>query len=398
MSSQSLKALALADDTTGALEVGAGFVQAGVDALVAIQPEPDLTAGGTTALVIDTRSRRLAPPQAYERALRLGQAARRLGVKHLFKKTDSTLRGNVGAEFRGLLESWPEAVLFYVPAYPRMGRTVVNGTLYVNGSRLGETPFADDPLNPSRESYIPAVLAEDCAASITVAGGDRIASLLGALPAGSILVCDGASDEDLERAAAAAAQADRTLIVAGTGGFSSWWIRPLGVAGAASMRVPSAERCLVVNGSLHPRSAEQVRHAQEEAIPVRRLVADRCEDDSAARVLESWLVRRRWCVLAAPETRVGPPDAVGARLAGIVRRVLESGVADGLVVFGGDTVLNILDGSGVQDLQPLGELLDGVPVSRFAFRGRPLVLVTKAGGFGPPDVILEIQKRLGEVE
>jgi len=27
-----------------------------------------------------------------------------------------------------------------------------------------------------------------------------------------------------------------------------------------------------------------------------------------------------------------------------------------------------------------------------------LVLVTKAGGFGPPDVILEIQKRLGEVE
>jgi uncharacterized protein YgbK (DUF1537 family) len=398
VSSQGLKALAFADDTTGALETGAGFVQAGVDALVVIQPEPNLTGGGATALVIDTRSRRLTPPQAYERALHLGQAARRLGVKHLFKKTDSTLRGNVGAEFRGLLESWPEAVIFYAPAYPRMGRTVVNGALYVDGSRLEETPFANDPLNPSRQSYIPAVLAEDCGASITVAGGDRIASLLSELPAGSILVCDGASDEDLERAAAAVARAARPLIVAGTGAFSSRWIRSLGIAGVASMQVPSAERCLVVNGSLHPRSREQVRHAQEEAIPVWRLDADRHEDDSVARVLESWLVTHRWCLLAAPETRVGSPDAVSARLAGIVSRVLESGVPDGLVVFGGDTVLNILDASGVADLQPLGELLDGVPVSRFAFRGRPLVLVTKAGGFGPRDVIFKIRTKLGEVE
>lgn len=395
MNSRGLQTIALADDTTGALEVGAGFAQAGLDARVVTQPEPDL-AGVASALVVDTRSRRLAPAQAYERALRLGQAARRRGVTHLFKKTDSTLRGNIGAEFRGLLDSWPEALLLYVPAYPRMGRTVVNGTLYVDGAKLGDTPFANDPLNPSRESHIPTVLAEACGASITCAGPERAGSLLGELPAGSVLVCDGMTEKDLELAAAAAASAGRPVIVAGTGGFFSYWIRTLGLGSAACPAVPSASRCMVVNGSLHPRSREQVRRAQQAAVPVLRLSGDGSGDDTSGSLLESWLVSHKWCVLAAPDAPVGAPDAIAARLSRIVRGVLESGVAGGLVVFGGDTALAILDAAGVECLNPLGEVLDGVPVSRFDFGCGSFVLVTKAGGFGPPDVIREIRNKLEE--
>ncbi len=391
------EALAFADDTTGALEVGAGFAQAGVDALVSIQPEPDLEAGAA-ALVVDTRSRRLAPAQAYEKVYRLGQAARRLGVNRLFKKTDSTLRGNVGAEFRALLDAWPEAVLLYVPAYPRLGRTVLGGALYVGGLKLGDTPFATDPLNPSSESFIPAVLKQAGISSVAVTSAFSIGERLRDLPAGSILVSDGVTDGDLEAAAAAVASADRPLIVAGTGGFAGWWIRAAGLPGAGVKSFPLVSRCLVVNGSLHPLSREQVRRAEEAGIPARRLGPHQEEDEEVAQLLESWLVSRRWCVLAAPEAEVGPPDAVTARLAGIVRRVLDRAIADGLAIFGGETALRILDAAGVKYIEPLGELLEGAPVSRFGCSGRSLALVTKAGGFGPPDVISAIKGRLERVE
>jgi len=65
---------------------------------------------------------------------------------------------------------------------------------------------------------------------------------------------------------------------------------------------------------------------------------------------------------------------------------------DGLLVFGGDTAYGILKSIGFPALRPIGEIVPGVPVSRI--EGRREVLITKAGGFGQPDLISELRSKL----
>ena len=57
----------------------------------------------------------------------------------IYKKTDSTLRGNIAAELRALADLFPTWRIGYAPAYPALGRTVKNGVLYVDDVPVSET-------------------------------------------------------------------------------------------------------------------------------------------------------------------------------------------------------------------------------------------------------------------
>src|SRR5580700_2056876 len=118
-----MEVLALADDLTGALETGAKFAAHGIEALVA-------EAGPCRVLVVNTETRHLSPGEAAGRIVR---AAAANPSRLIYKKTDSTLRGNIGAELGALLEVRRDSPLLYVPAYPEMGRVVKQGHLYVHG-------------------------------------------------------------------------------------------------------------------------------------------------------------------------------------------------------------------------------------------------------------------------
>src|SRR5437660_8331789 len=124
-----LNVLALADDATGALEIGARFSEAGLDARVSFDPDADLA---SCALVVDTETRQQSAERARAVVRSIAMRAKESGVAHIYKKTDSTLRGPIAAEFRGLLDVWPELPLVYAPAYPVLGRTVRSGVLYVD--------------------------------------------------------------------------------------------------------------------------------------------------------------------------------------------------------------------------------------------------------------------------
>jgi uncharacterized protein YgbK (DUF1537 family) len=71
---------------------------------------------------------------------------------------------------------------------------------------------------------------------------------------------------------------------------------------------------------------------------------------------------------------------------------------DGVIVFGGDTAFGLIAAMDHPLIEPLGEVVTGIPVSRAVWNGRPLYLITKAGGFGPPDLIGQLSRRLGAKE
>jgi uncharacterized protein YgbK (DUF1537 family) len=304
--------LSLADDLTGALEVGAKFAMRGVESAVTIErrlrPESQV-------LVIDTETRHLAPSEAAKVVYGLASEASSRGITRIFKKTDSTLRGNIGAELDAVMQAFPGQPLIYAPAYAEMGRTLREGSLYVDGQLVHESSFGSDALNPVRDSFVPNVIAQQSARRVIV--GDPG-------PEAAIYIVDSAQPTGLS--AGTGAMADCLAASFPIGDRLPW---------------PKPRTFALINGSQHEVSAEQARRA----------------------VSHGWRI---------------PPDTT----------------EDALVIFGGDTAFQTVCGMGVAVIHPLGEVLPGVPISRIVVNGRDWILITKAGGFGPPDVAAQIEARL----
>jgi uncharacterized protein YgbK (DUF1537 family) len=68
-----------------------------------------------------------------------------------------------------------------------------------------------------------------------------------------------------------------------------------------------------------------------------------------------------------------------------------------LTVFGGDTLAAIVRAMGWRGLLPRREILPGVILSEAAGGGKKMWLITKAGGFGPEDVLRQIKDQLREM-
>jgi uncharacterized protein YgbK (DUF1537 family) len=334
--------LAIADDLTGALEVGAKFSGCGLPSAVAA---PGSVPPEAPVVVIDTETRHLSGREAeqvvYERAT--------YAARILYKKTDSTLRGNIAAELRALQRRYGPSRIAYVGAYPALGRTVRGGVLYVDGVPVSDTGFGRDPLNPVLDSRIRTVVDADC----------------------ECVVFDGESDGDIDRAAQAILGDPQFRIVAG----------PAAIAGAIACRLsgaapepfwPRIDTCLIVNGSRHEVSRRQIEVA----------LGSGCISAASG---------ARWRLFVGePGSGSGDPLEI-ARDTGRQVAAMREGYA-GLMVFGGDTAFGILEALGCPVLRPSGEILPGVPVS--TMDGHRQVLITKAGGFGDAGIIARLREAL----
>ena len=232
--------LSLADDLTGALEVSAKFAAYGLQAMVttrlAISKRP-----ACDVLVIDTETRHVSEAEAYESVRQILVEASRFNPDTVYKKTDSTLRGNIAAELRALQSVFPARPLIYAPAYVAMGRTVRDGHLYIAGKLIEQTEFAHDPLNPVRESNIRALLNNE-----------------------SISVLDAESDEETRETVRLMVEADPKPLAAGPAALAEALAMHLPPGTSLSNPLPRIARCLVINGSLHARSYEQINLARSQ--------------------------------------------------------------------------------------------------------------------------------------
>jgi uncharacterized protein YgbK (DUF1537 family) len=208
--------LGLADDLTGALEIGALF---------GVPVSTRATAPLAGPVVFDTETRHVPPEEAARRVRSLIGGNHRL----IYKKTDSTLRGNIGPELAVLLEAYPGHSVFYAPAYPKMGRTVRNGCLLIDGVPVDRSSFANDGLNPVRESDILRLLLPHVPARSEQAANWTFQP-------GVVDVFDGASDADVEAVARLALASAPPVIVAGPGALAA------ALGGVREFELPRIER------------------------------------------------------------------------------------------------------------------------------------------------------------
>ncbi len=381
----------MADDLTGALEVGGKFAAAGIASQV--RTFANLTTSDLRdapgALVVDTETRHASAIDAAGRVRALARAADQAGFSQIYKKTDSTLRGNIGAELAALMDALAGAPLLYVPAYPEMGRTVKGGSLYVDGFPVNATRFAIDPFNPVTQSHIPTILATQCRRPIRSVPITDLAPI----EPGHITICDGEADSDVEAAAKFYADSANLRLSAGPAAFAACLARFVDIPRGQAPALPCLKTALIVNGSLHPVSRQQIETAWKTGFKP-------FESDSFRTLAPS----EGWTILKHGDGNGEATLDFARKLATTVVESLTQISFDALVVFGGDTAYAIVDALGNPPLLSLGEVMSGIPVCRIeakrlspnaGHRDRDLYLVTKAGSFGPPDVLSAMRKSLG---
>src|SRR5919107_6028349 len=142
----------VADDLTGAADTGVQFVHAGYRTAVLFRAT-EVLEDGLDAVVFYTDSRAMPAGFAAERVLGAARAARKARI--VYKKLDSTLRGNVAVELAAALGGARRDRVVVAPAFPAAGRTTVGGIQRVHGVPVDETEMANDPHTPVREAHVP---------------------------------------------------------------------------------------------------------------------------------------------------------------------------------------------------------------------------------------------------
>ncbi|HWH46181.1 MAG TPA: four-carbon acid sugar kinase family protein [Burkholderiales bacterium] len=383
------RVLIVADDLTGAMDSAGPFAETGVETWVVAAPMDCDAAMIAHARVvsINTDSRHLSAAQA---ATRVRDIVRRLDHQAfdvVVKKIDSTLRGNVVAETLALLETCGRRGAVVAAAFPAQGRTVKNGTVYVNGVPLAETAFARDALSPPPLAPLQQVFAHarpDLDVAVGPArefGGSNI----------RIWIADGATDADLQATVHGVLHRLGELLVVGSAGITKPLARFL-VAAQAPQVFPGILTGTIVFavGSRAVQSAEQIESLmQEPGTAMLRAPNGRLSGDEIPAAQN--LVLKATTGNAGEE---GDASQVAADMAKLAIDAVRRTHAQALVATGGDTAVAVLMASGNPALQVLGDLMPGIPYARIRADGAPLWLVTKAGGFGGRDTFRQIARRL----
>lgn len=114
-----IKMLIIADDFTGALDTGVKFSAAGAKTKVSTDTEMDFTADiSEEVLVLCVPTRHLPAREAYDMIRRITTRAAAAYIGCIFKKTDSALRGNIGAELSAVLDGSGKNVSVLSPPCP----------------------------------------------------------------------------------------------------------------------------------------------------------------------------------------------------------------------------------------------------------------------------------------
>src|SRR5215203_1780943 len=147
----------IADDLTGAADTGVQFVHAGYRAAVFFRAT-EMLADDLDAVAFDTDSRAMPAGFAAKRVVDAAHVAR--GARIVYKKLDSTLRGNVAAELAAALGGARRDPAVVAPAFPTAARTTVGGIQRGHGVPVDETEMANDPHTPASEAHVPGLLAD----------------------------------------------------------------------------------------------------------------------------------------------------------------------------------------------------------------------------------------------
>ena len=350
--------LILADDFTGALDTGVQFAACGIPTRVVVGEQVDFAANDAAVLVVDTETRHLPAAEAYAVIAKLTREAMSAGVFSIYKKTDSALRGNIGAELSALLKTSGGRQLPFLPAFPQLDRVT--------------------------------------------------------------LVFDAGSLDDLASTGRALFQNGKPRLMAGCAGFAALLPDLMKMTERRTVTMPKLDpRLLVVCGSVNSITLRQLDVAEQNGFsrlrltPRQKLDPGYWESENGKEALQGineMLAANPRCIIETNDEGGNQPTADYAAARGLDLEGLRVGIASSighmlgklftspalgtLPLTGGDTLLQCMNCVGIKELEPVCEVEKGVVLARFTYCGCTRYVITKSGGFGHEKLLLDLADRI----
>ena len=149
----------ITDDLTGAADSGSYFTARGRKVRICTNGQCSLEHETDEILTVNLSSRNTAQDKA--RQLHADLLRRLEPGGFYMKKIGTGFRGNDSYELDGLLDGWSDYNVFIVDNAPDLGTFTLYGNQYCEGEILPKSVYANDPIFPPTESYIPKILGKD---------------------------------------------------------------------------------------------------------------------------------------------------------------------------------------------------------------------------------------------
>lgn len=413
----------IADDFTGANDAGVQFKKQGLRTIVLTEIDKIGTfLNETDVIVVDTESRTQPPDIAYKKVREATRALKKADVKIVFKKIDSTLRGNIGSELDGVMDELGINLSIIAPAFPSNRRITVGGCQLVDQIPLEKTDLAHDCISPTDESHVPTLIQNQTKREVghvplpTVMAGLRsVEQAITELHKGGkeIIVMDAVTQNDLEIIAAVAA--DLGALQCGSAGLAKGLSEALWV---------SPKSVMVISGSVNNVTMRQISKAKEisstHVMEINSIEIVKGEREKESRRVTNNVVKAlnagndiivksaksRECAVRTLRygkrkgfTYVEVSEEISHFLGEIIEKSIQTGKIAGLALVGGDTAVKIIKRLGALGTRIDREMLFGIPICRIVGgRYNGLRIITKAGGFGDENAIVRIIECLKELD
>lgn len=147
--------LVIADDLTGAAEIGGIALRYNLTVDIVHEISPDLK---SDVQILNSNTRSLKEDEIIPHLKHLVEKVNKANYQFIYLKFDSALRGIIKPQVEFLKEQLAYQTVIFSPANPVFGRTIKDGIYYINNTPINETGFAEDPEFPIHKSKVQEIL------------------------------------------------------------------------------------------------------------------------------------------------------------------------------------------------------------------------------------------------
>lgn len=419
------RCLLVADDLTGGADAGAQFAKRGLSTLlISLLDDAKIDFSKHThqdVLIINTDSRGLSCENA---SLRVSNLLRNYDEKLfaiIYKKIDSTLRGNVGYEIDAILKETRATLCFMAPSYPEQNRTLVGGIMIVGEKPLALTEVARKTVFPVQESHVYKIIQNQSRNNVGWIDLTHVASTSEGLQkavdheqrkGNRIIIFDAVSRQDLKNVADVGFTMERKPLFVGSAGLAEEVAKKLSPPKERVFQtIKSFKHILIISGTASSITYQQLKQLEARNVPSFQLNRSSIMGEDRKAQEEKKELSKKIAntlsqgitILKTPSETLSSKDSAGApihlkitkTLASVALLALEASKikpADlALILTGGETAQSVINGLETEGIEIEGELLEGI-VKGHLIGGNwnGLSVITKAGAFGKENALKKI--------
>lgn len=403
---------AIADDFTGASDLGAILAQGGMRTVQYIGVPETPAAAQVEAGIVALKTRSVEPAEAVRQSLEALHWLRAQGCRQFYFKYcstfDSTPRGNIGPVTEALIDALgTDSPVVVCPVFPATGRTLYQGHLFVGDKLLSESGMENHPLNPMTDSSIIRWLRQQVRGAVghvplaSVRENARDALLAQRDAGRQMVVADAIEDNDLRILADATRDFD---LLTGGSGLGIGLPDCFGATSGSTRWKGEAGRCIALSSSCSGTTLKQIRAFADAGGAVRNVEPEEALDDGSAERLLDWAMAQNGTPLLYTSAEPGKVAKTQDRFGGerialaierLMARLAVAANAAGfrrIIVAGGETSGAVVSALGVTAFE-IGPTIDpGVPALRASTAD--LVMALKSGNFGAADFFTKADRIL----